>query len=121
MIELSQFFTFEAAHRLGVDDDKEHNKRIHGHSFKVEIVVAGEPDPETGILIHFEDLEDICIKYAKADLDHYFLNDIEGLSNPTLENICGWIWDRLVPHIPQLSEVILYRESCGQKCRLFRR
>ena len=44
-------------------------------------------------------------------LDHHYLNEIEGLENPTSENIARWIWDHLKPIVPQLSQVVV-RETC---------
>jgi len=49
-------------------------------------------------------------------LDHYYLNDIEGLENPTSENIARWIWQRLIPALPLLSAVMVH-ETCTSGCR----
>ncbi|MFZ8976622.1 MAG: 6-pyruvoyl trahydropterin synthase family protein, partial [Pseudohongiellaceae bacterium] len=48
-------------------------------------------------------------------LDHYYLNEIKGLENPTSENLARWIWDRLQPALPQLSAVEI-RETCTSGC-----
>jgi 6-pyruvoyltetrahydropterin/6-carboxytetrahydropterin synthase len=48
-------------------------------------------------------------------LDHYYLNEIEGLENPTSEVLARWIWERLRPRLPQLSKVVLY-ETCTSGC-----
>jgi 6-pyruvoyltetrahydropterin/6-carboxytetrahydropterin synthase len=117
MIELSQSFTFEAAHFLPSAPDGHHNRRIHGHSFTVDIVVSGQADADTGILIHFETLAELCKTHLHSKLDHQFLNDIQGLEIPTLENLCLWIANTIRPYLPILKEVIIYRPSCGQKCR----
>ena len=117
MIILSQTFTFEAAHFLPSAEEGNHNRRLHGHSFKAEIVVSGRPNPKTGILIHLEEFYDLCNDKLRSVLDHSFLNEIKGLEHPTLENICAWMWDEIEDDLPQVSEVILYRDSCGQKCR----
>lgn len=116
MIELSQFFTFEAAHFLPSAEDGNENRRLHGHSFRVEIIVAGKPDIRTGLFIHFDALRDICHLHVRDKLDHQFLNDIKGLENPTLENISMWIWDALIPYLECLTTVVIYRDTCSQKC-----
>ena len=108
-MEVFREFGFEAAHRLPLLPEGHKCSRLHGHSFRVEVHVQGDVDPATGILIDFA-----AIKAAFAPLhdrlDHYFLNEVEGLENPTSENLARWIWDRLESSIP-LSEVVV-RETC---------
>ena len=103
-------FTFEAAHRLPHVPEGHKCSRLHGHSFRVEIRVRGDIDPASGMVIDFAE-----IKAAFAPLldrlDHYFLNEVEGLDNPTSENLAHWIWDRLIQPLPQLAEVVV-RETC---------
>ncbi len=108
-------FTFEAAHFLPSAAPGHPNARIHGHSFHVRVTVEGEPDPETGLVFHFDDL-DAAISGLRKQLDHQFLNEIEGLGAPTLENIAIWIWLRLSPRIAGLSEVHISRPSCHEGC-----
>jgi 6-pyruvoyltetrahydropterin/6-carboxytetrahydropterin synthase len=48
-------------------------------------------------------------------LDHYYLNDIAGLENPTSEVLARWIWDRVQPAMPELSQVVV-RETCTSGC-----
>lgn len=117
MIELSHIFTFEAAHFLPSADTDSHNRRIHGHSFKVEVILSGDINPKTGLIINLEEVADICHTHIHTKLDHYLLNDIKGLEHPTLEHISMWIYKELFPKLPLLKEVIIYRETCGQKCR----
>lgn len=103
-------FTFEAAHRLPHVPEGHKCSRLHGHSFRVEVRVRGDIDPASGMVIDFAE-----IKAAFAPLldrlDHYFLNEVEGLDNPTSENLAHWIWDRLIQPLPQLAEVVV-RETC---------
>ena len=108
-------FTFEAAHFLPSAPEGHPNARIHGHSFRVRITVDGEPDAETGLLIHFDDLKD-ALDDLRGTLDHNFLNNIEGLENPTLELISKWLWDRLHNRIPGLAEIALSRDTCHEGC-----
>ena len=108
-------FTFEAAHFLPSAPEGHPNARIHGHSFRVRITVDGEPDSETGLLIHFDDLK-TALDDLRGTLDHNFLNNIEGLENPTLELISKWLWDRLHNRIPGLAEIALSRDTCHEGC-----
>ncbi|MFT6213173.1 MAG: 6-pyruvoyltetrahydropterin/6-carboxytetrahydropterin synthase [Alphaproteobacteria bacterium] len=116
MIELTQSFTFEAAHFLPSAPDGNENRRIHGHSFKVEITVTGDPDTQTGLLIHFDAFKEICNRLVRDKIDHQLLNDIKGFENPTLENMCQKMWQMLIPELPSITSVTIIRESCGQKC-----
>ena len=110
MVELFKEFTFEAAHRLPNVAPDHKCARLHGHSYRVTIHIAGDVDPESGMVTDFANLtaafEPICKR-----LDHYFLNEIEGLENPTSENLSRWIWEKLLPTLPQLSAVQV-RETC---------
>jgi 6-pyruvoyltetrahydropterin/6-carboxytetrahydropterin synthase len=116
MIDLTQSFTFEAAHFLPSAPEGNENRRIHGHSFKVEVTVSGTPYLDTGLLIHFDTFKEICHRLIYQKLDHQFLNDIKGFENPTLENMCIHIFSILKTELPSLSSVTIIRETCGQKC-----
>lgn len=48
-------------------------------------------------------------------LDHHYLNEIEDLENPTSENLARWVWRRLKPALPLLSQVVV-RETCTAGC-----
>jgi 6-pyruvoyltetrahydropterin/6-carboxytetrahydropterin synthase len=115
MYELSKQFRFEAAHTLQRIIDAEPSRRIHGHSYRAKVVLRGEPDPETGMLIdlgHFSDM----IGGVRAGLDHRFLDEIADLGPATLENLASWIWRKLAPNCPALTRVIVYRDSEGDAC-----
>ena len=114
MIELRKTFQFEAAHLLPQLPKSHKCRRLHGHSFKVEIVVAGECDPSLGWLMDYADISS-AFKPIWQRLDHYYLNDVPGLENPTSENIAAWIWKRLKPKLPLLTEVVV-AETCTAKC-----
>jgi 6-pyruvoyl tetrahydropterin synthase/QueD family protein len=108
-------FTFESAHFLPHLPDAHKCKRVHGHSFRCEVHVTGEVDPETGFVMDFADVKAAC-KPLHDQLDHRFLNqDVPGLENPSSEVICKWIWDRLKPVLPGLSKVVLH-ETCTARC-----
>jgi 6-pyruvoyltetrahydropterin/6-carboxytetrahydropterin synthase len=108
-------FHFEAAHLLPMAPQGHPNARLHGHSFRVRISVDGVPHPETGVVLHFDELE-AAIAEAREALDHRFLNEIEGLDLPTLERISMWLWDRLHNRLPGLAEVAVARDSCREGC-----
>lgn len=87
---------------------------MHGHSFRVEVVVEGEVPDGRGYLIDYGDIKN-AIAPIRDRLDHYCLNEIEGLENPTSEVIAVWIWDRLKPALPDLAEVVVH-ETCTSRC-----
>jgi 6-pyruvoyltetrahydropterin/6-carboxytetrahydropterin synthase len=113
-VHLTKSFTFEAAHWLPTFPDGHKCRRLHGHSFKIDVVVSGEVDGATGYLIDYGEIKRFTTPVEKQ-LDHYLLNDITGLENPTAENISRWIWDRLKPDLPLLSAVRVH-ETCTSAC-----
>ena len=113
-VELRKTFQFEAAHLLPNLPLTHKCRRLHGHSFKVEIAVAGECDPKLGWLVDYGELSDI-FKPILDQLDHYYLNDIPGLENATSENLAAWIWERLKPKLPLLTEIVV-AETCQSRC-----
>ena len=113
-MEIFKEFTFEAAHRLPNVPADHQCARLHGHSFRVELHVRGPIDEKSGWLIDFADIK-AAFKPVLAKLDHYYLNDIEGLANPTSENLARWIWQRVAPQLPALSKIVV-RETCTSGC-----
>ncbi len=113
-MEIFKEFTFEAAHQLPNVPPGHKCKRLHGHSFRCEVHVRGPVGATTGWIMDFADIQ-AAFKPLHQFLDHSFLNEIEGLSNPTSEVLARWIWDRLLPTLPQLSAVVV-RETCTSGC-----
>ena len=113
-VELRKTFQFEAAHLLPQLPPTHKCRRLHGHSFKVEVAVEGECDPTLGWLIDYADISE-AFKPILKQLDHYYLNEVPGLDNPTSENVAAWIWARLKPRLPLLSEVVV-AETCQSRC-----
>lgn len=107
-------FTFEAAHRLPNVPDGHKCARLHGHSYRVVVHVEGQLDPELGWVCDFGDLK-TAWKPIEAELDHYYLNDVPGLENPTSERLAEWIWFRLVGQLTGLSAIEI-RETCTSGC-----
>ena len=114
-VELSHAFGFDAAHRFDSFPDGHPNRRMHGHSFQVEVAVRGTSDPDTGFLIEFSQLEAAC-GILRGALDHQVLNEIAGLEQPSLERLSVWIWEQLTGRVARLARVTVRRDSRGQSC-----
>jgi 6-pyruvoyltetrahydropterin/6-carboxytetrahydropterin synthase len=113
-MEIFKEFTFEAAHRLP-NVSKDHKcSRLHGHSFLVEVHVRGPVGEATGWVMDFAEIK-TAFQPLHDQLDHHFLNEVDGLSNPTSENIARWIWRHLKSRLNQLSTVVV-RETCTSGC-----
>ncbi len=113
-MEISKEFTIEAAHRLPNVPPGHKCERLHGHSFCIEVWVTGEPDPETGWIMDYSEIDD-AFQPIFDRLDHNYMNDIEGLSNPTSENLARFVWQRLAPSLTGLSKIVI-RETCNTAC-----
>lgn len=113
-VELRKSFQFEAAHRLPHLPPTHKCWRLHGHSFVVEIAVAGPCDGRLGWLVDYAELKE-AFHPLWEQLDHRYLNEVPGLENPTSENIARWIWERLRPRLPLLTEVVV-AETCTARC-----
>ena len=97
-------FNIESARSLPNVSESHPCYQLHGHSFKIIITVKGQMDKHTGFVTDFQEIENVFNPIKKI-LDHSFLNKIEGLSNPTSENICIWIWDKIESSIPNICEI----------------
>ncbi len=113
-MELYKEFTFEAAHRLPNVPPGHKCARLHGHSFRVTIRVSGKVEEQSGWVMDFADLG-TAFRPLYERLDHFYLNEIEGLENPTSENLARWIWRHLRPSLPLLNSVEI-RETCTSGC-----
>ncbi|MEZ5524799.1 MAG: 6-carboxytetrahydropterin synthase QueD [Pseudomonadales bacterium] len=113
-MEIYKEFTFESAHRLPNVPEGHKCARLHGHSFKARIYISGDVAAHEGWIMDFSDLK-AAFKPLYEQLDHNYLNEIEGLENPTSENLAIWIWQRLKPALPQLSKIEI-KETCTSGC-----
>lgn len=113
-MEICKEFTIEAAHSLPHAPEGHKCRRLHGHSFRITVHVGGPIDPQYGWITDFGSIKDAFAPISEA-LDHRFLNEIAGLENPTSENLCCWIWDKLAPRLPGLSKIIV-SETCTSAC-----
>lgn len=113
-VRLAKSFTFEAAHFLPTFPEGHKCRRMHGHSFRVEVIVEGEADSSQGYLIDYGQIKAL-IEPIREMLDHRLLNEIDGLANPTSEMIAAWIWARLERDLSILAEVVVF-ETCTSRC-----
>ena len=113
-LELRKTYQFEAAHYLPHLPEDHKCRRLHGHSFQMEVVVVGECDPKLGWVMDYADITKV-VKPVWEQLDHNYLNEIEGLENPTSENLAAWLWARLAPSRPGLVEIVV-AETCTARC-----
>jgi 6-pyruvoyltetrahydropterin/6-carboxytetrahydropterin synthase len=114
-LEICFEFGFDAAHRFPRMPRGHRYRQVHGHSFRAEIAICGAPRPPQGFVTDFARLEKACLALRNR-LDHTLLNDLAGLKNPSLENLCRWLWARLAPKFPGLAHVTVRRDSLGQSC-----
>src|SRR5947209_19649589 len=113
MFELSKQFRFESAHTLERAIDAEPSRRIHGHAYRADVVVCGEADASTGMVMDLGRLER-ALEQARSGLDHHFLNDVPELGPPTMENLTVWIWRKVSPCCPGLARVTVHRDNTGE-------
>ncbi len=113
-MEIFREFTFEAAHRLPNVPTDHKCSRLHGHSFRVTVHVTGPLMAPEGWVMDFADLKH-TFQPLYDQLDHHYLNEIEGLENPTSEVLAQWIWTRLLPTLPGLTQVEV-KETCTSGC-----
>jgi len=114
-VEICFEFGFDAAHRFKGMPRGHRYRGVHGHSFRAEVAVRGVPRPPHGFIADFARLEKACLALRKR-LDHALLNEVRGLANPSLENLCVWIWGRLAPKFAGLACITVRRDSLGQSC-----
>ena len=112
---LERSYRFEAAHFLPKVPPGHKCARMHGHSYLIEVVIEGDVNPETGWVMDFAEIDEYAMPIVRK-LDHQVLNEIEGLVNPKSELLAIWIWNRLKPQLPALSEVVVH-ETCTSGCR----
>jgi 6-pyruvoyltetrahydropterin/6-carboxytetrahydropterin synthase len=112
-VEITQQFTFDAAHNLGVGADE--NRRLHGHSFYVDVTLRGEPSATTAVLRDFGEVQAV-LKEVRELLDHRLLNDVDGLGAPTLESLARFIYIQAKAKLPEVVQVKIARPTYGQSC-----
>jgi 6-pyruvoyl tetrahydropterin synthase/QueD family protein len=117
---ITKKFRFESAHHLPGFPDGHKCRRLHGHSFRLEVSVAGQVDEESGVVMDFGIIKSKVKPFVDL-LDHEYLNEIGAtyqeplLQNPTSENLCRWFYMKLKPLIPGLHSIIIH-ETCTSQC-----
>jgi len=113
-VRLIKSFSFEAAHLLPTFPPNHKCRRLHGHSFHFDVIVEGEMDEAKGYLIDYGDIKQAAEPVLKL-VDHNYLNAVEGLENPTAENVARWLFQRLKGKVPMLTAIVLH-ETCTSSC-----
>lgn len=113
-LELRQHFQVESARFLPHLDSSHPCSRMHGHSFKITLTLVGINDPKLGWVIDYNDITKIMSPILK-EIDHRNLNEVKGLENPTSENLCIWIYEKALQHLPQLTRVTV-SETASTEC-----
>ncbi len=113
-VRLVRNLSFEAAHRLPMVPAGHKCARLHGHSFRIDLTVEGETNPESGWFIDYAEIDDLWQPLFQQ-LDHNYLNDVPGLENPTSEILAHWLWQKLKPVLPSLTLVTVH-ETCDARC-----
>lgn len=106
-METFKQFTFEAAHQTPPFSG------LHGHTFVVCLYLRGEPDPVYGWSHNLDEVESV-IKTIKRKVDHKYLNDVEGLEVPTLENLTRWLFNEFSSVLPGVDRIAVQRGTPGQ-------
>lgn len=109
IITISKMFDFDAAHYLTRVAPDHKCSRLHGHTYRVELVATGEPDAR-GMVVDYSELAEAWAPIHAA-IDHRVLNDIEGLENPTSEVLAQWILWRITALFPAVVAVRVYESS----------
>ncbi len=117
---ITKKFRFEAAHYLPTMPEGHKCKRLHGHSFRMEVNLFGEIDPQTALLMDFGDIKKVVKPYVDM-LDHWCINEVgerEGedlLRNPSSENLAKWFFHKIQPLLPGLYSIVVH-ETCTTRC-----
>ena len=100
-------FRFHSARYLPKLNDDHICKQTHGHTFNLTIYINGKINPQDGFVIDFFDIDKIINNKILPLIDHKLLNEIEGLENPTSENLIKWIWDKIKNDFSKLHKIKL--------------
>jgi 6-pyruvoyltetrahydropterin/6-carboxytetrahydropterin synthase len=115
--ELTRAVGFEAAHFMPGAAEGHGYRRVHGHSFRLEAAVRGHAEPRRDWVVDLAALGAALQELADI-LDHGLLNEVPGLEVPTLERLCAWAAQRLLPRFPGLTRVTVSRPSLSESCTL---
>jgi 6-pyruvoyltetrahydropterin/6-carboxytetrahydropterin synthase len=110
IVDLKKEYRFEAAHFLPRVPEGHKCRRMHGHSYKIELHARGTVDPHTGWLVDFAELDNAWAD-LEGRLDHQMLNDVPGLENSTCENLAAYVHRIVRARVPQLSAVTVWETA----------
>jgi 6-pyruvoyltetrahydropterin/6-carboxytetrahydropterin synthase len=113
-VEIYKEFSFEAAHHLPNVPEGHKCGRFHGHAYTVRVHLSGDTVGDEGWIMDFADFKRE-VEPVLEQLDHHYLNDVEGLENPTCEAMCRWLWRRLAPRLPGLCKIVV-NENVSSGC-----
>lgn len=111
-------FHFDAAHWLPHVPEGHKCRRMHGHTYRVRVWCRGLVD-ERGMIVDYAIISDKANIVISKQLDHRVLNEIDGLENPTTENLARWILERIALDLPELFRVEV-SESASSGCTVER-
>ena len=115
IFEITKQFTFEAAHYFPNMPEGHIYRKIHGHSFVVEVTFYGKKNKKNQWVTDFDELSK-SLNEVKKKLDHKCINDIKEIGLPSLENISSWIAKQLKKKYSNVLSIKLSRPSCGEYC-----
>ena len=101
---LTRRYGFTARHFLPTLPVGHASRELHPHDFRVELLVAGEVDVSVGWVMDYGEI-DRRFEPLLSRMRGAVLNDIEGLECPSSENLARFIYERMQPVIPGLTEV----------------
>ena len=101
-----KIFRFDSAHYLPNVPKGHKCGGMHGHTYKLKISIKGETGQQTGWVMDYTLLKSAVKPWIDL-LDHQVLNTITGLENPTSENLCIWLWEKIKPALPELFRIEL--------------
>ena len=100
-------FTFDAAHFLPEVPVTHKCRQLHGHTYRLSVYIEGIPDATTGWIMDFTEVKKE-VEGVLVQIDHTYLNKVQGLENPTCERLADWIWSRLKTRLPLMARIELY-------------
>ena len=103
---IAREFTFDSAHKLTWHRGK--CKNLHGHTYILQVWIKDKLS-KNGVVLDFKELDLIVKKEIIEKLDHKYINKI--IKNPTAENMCIWIWDRLKKELKNIYEIRLWENQ----------
>ena len=113
MHKLVHTIRFESARKLTKVPDDHPCSNLYGLAFRLEVHVEGEMDKESGFVIDFDEINK-SFKPIYEQIDHNYLNEIEGLENPTSEVLVEWIWNKMAPNLNGLSRLVLWENEVSR-------